>query len=95
MTAFLERGAVVNAAWHNYYPSTDHYCVSVKCATLKELEAIPPADVIPATVEAAVKFLTENGWMEKHDEKTVRQFEAEAKDWMDHRARNPEEYMRF
>ena len=45
MSDYISREAAINAAWHNFYPSIDHYCQSVKCATKKELEAIPAADV--------------------------------------------------
>ena len=46
MDDYISRKAVLEAARHNYYPSIDCYCTSVKCATLKDIEAIPAVDVV-------------------------------------------------
>lgn len=46
MPEYISREVALEVAWHNYYPSIDHYCTSVKCATRKDLEAIPAADVV-------------------------------------------------
>lgn len=45
MKEYIEKEKAIEAAWHNYYPSIDHYTVSVKCATRKDIEEIPAADV--------------------------------------------------
>lgn len=58
---FISREDALDAAWHNYYPSADHYCVSVKCATRQDLEAIPPADVV--TRDCYDRILAENDTM--------------------------------
>lgn len=48
-----------------------------------------PVDAIPATVEAAVKFLTESGWMEKHDKEVWKKAEDYFASW-DRAVRNRE-----
>lgn len=40
---------------------------SDKLTVIDGLNLLPPQNAIPATEEAAVRFLTESGWMEKHD----------------------------
>lgn len=41
MPELIDRDAALKLAYHNYYPSIDHLCCSVKCATYDELEALP------------------------------------------------------
>lgn len=57
----ITRKEALESAWHNYYPSIDHYCTSVKCATRKDLEAIPAADVVAR--ECYDRILAENDTM--------------------------------
>jgi len=53
---YIDREAAINAAWHNFYPSIDHYCTSVKCATKKDIESIPAADVRPVGLLGQVEW---------------------------------------
>lgn len=46
MSEYIEREALLKAT-HNYYPSIDHYCTSVKCVTVSEIKDVPAADVVP------------------------------------------------
>ena len=35
------------------------------------IDAIPAADVISKTIDAAVRFLMESGWLRRHDEEVI------------------------
>ena len=45
MSDYISREAAIKEA-RNLYPSIDHYCTSVKAVTLRDLNAIPAADVV-------------------------------------------------
>ena len=37
----------VKAKSHNFYPSIDHYCCSVKAVSLKDIDNAPTIDAVP------------------------------------------------
>ena len=54
---------------------------SDKLNVIDGLNLIPASEVIPATEEAAVMFLTESGWMEKHDKEVWKKAEDYCASW--------------
>ena len=47
MQELIDRDTALKLAYHNYYPSIDHLCCSVKCATYDELKALPTIEAEP------------------------------------------------